>query len=744
MSAGTNPKIKAGHLERQAIVYVRQSTMDQVRNCRESQDLQYSLTRRAHALGWPKRIVQVIDEDLGFSGASADKRLGFQQLVAQVSLGQVGIVLGYEVSRLARNNRDWYHLLDLCAIFDTLIADNDGVYNPADYNDRLLLGLKGTISEAELHVMRGRLNAGLRNKARKGELILGLPVGYRLSVDGMVIKDPDESIQRTLGLIFEKFQELENVTKVFHWFLDRDVNVPRLARRKLKGVQEVSWEKPVYSSFYNILRSPFYAGAYFFGRTRRSFKPNADGRLRAYSQNLPISEWEVLIRDHHEAFLSWDRFVLNQEILRSNRRMGEVDERSRPGRGQALLQGLVRCGQCGRMMRVEYSGEGGAVPRYVCRAGHDNSGIDNCQSTGARRIDLAVASEFLKALAPARIEAIAEAVKLLQQERSQLAQHWALQVEKAEYEADRARRQYQAVEPENRLVARDLERRWNEKLEVLQEIRQQSEKQATFDAGISDGEIVRLQSLGKELRKVWDSSSTSIEDQKQLLRTLIDEVIIFVDREACRANTTIVWHGATRTQLEVPLNKTGHHHRCASDEVVELVRHLSKYLPDRVLAETLNRQGRRTGQGNPFNRHRVASLRQSHGIPAYQPGSEDTDVCNIAEAAKKLKVSTTTIHRWLKTGVLDGIQVCPGAPWLIRITDGDVSRLKAQNDQQGYSLQELAQILGASKADILKKIQSGELEAQRVQDGRRSRWKLSNMPFVDPAEDGQLSLEYDC
>jgi DNA invertase Pin-like site-specific DNA recombinase len=676
------------------------------------------------------------------TGASSEKRLGFQQLVAQVSLGQVGAVFGYEVSRLARNNRDWYHLLDLCSIFGTLIADNDGIYNPSDYNDRLLLGLKGTISEAELHVMRGRMNAGLWNKARKGQLIVNLPMGYRLTPEGLVLKDPDESVQKTLMLIFDKFVELESASKVFLWFVDNDLQIPGF-RRKFKANAENAWVRPVYSSIYKILRNPFYAGAYFYGRTRTKLRPSPDGRLQAKSRQLPMNEWEVLIQDHHESYVSWDQFTKNQDILRANRIMGEMDERSRPGRGTCLLQGIVRCGRCGRMMRVEYSGASGKVARYICRVGHDSAGANHCQSTGGGRIDDAVATEFLRAVEPARLAAISEALELLRHEKEQLRSHWNLQIERAAYEADRSRRQYYAVEPENRLVARDLERRWNEKLQVLEEIREQAQQHSITDQHLEEAEKMHLLAVGQDMSRVWNASTTSIEDQKQLLRTLVDEVVLVIDRQTHSATVSVIWHGGMRTSLEVALNKTGHHRNCAATETIELVRQMASYLPDRAIAIALNRQGLRTGKGNQFTQERVRTLRVTQDIPPYIASADAVPAYNIAEAAKKLAVSTTTVHRWLKAGLLNGIQLSPSAPWLIQISNEEVDRLKAQGDQIGHSLSDLAAILGKPKGIILSQIQAGEIKARRVQGGRRSRWILDSGATRAPGEDPQFTFEYD-
>lgn len=742
MTATPHAKITRSHLERKAYVYIRQSSPAQVQHHRESQELQYGLTSRAQHLGWPETAVVVIDEDLGLSGRSAEQRMGFQQLVADVTLGRVGIILGIEVSRLARNNRDWYTLLDLCALFDTLIADSDGVYHPSEYNDRLLLGLKGTLSEAELHVMRGRLHAGLVNKARKGELTKHLPVGFLRNNDNKIVKNPDEAVQRAVTLVFEKFDELHSVRQVYSWFLEHDIMYPRLPDLKLPT--ELVWKRPSYHTFHHVLSNPTYAGAYFFGRKRLKLTRTSDGTPRFQQFKLPMEEWQVLIPQHHEGYLTWDKFLHNQAVLRGNRRTGGIDEKSRPGRGAALLQGLVRCGRCGRKMHVAYGGSTGNQPRYTCRPAPNAPGEPECQSIGGSHIDGEVARAFLEAAAPARVDATLEALQSFTRESNKLRQHWDLQIEKASYEAERARRQYDAVEPENRLVARTLEKRWNEKLERVEVVRQQAKVQCGTTAELQPEVVQRLQALGANLEGVWHAPSTTQEDRKNLLRTLVEEVAVTIKRDQGEVEITILWRGGSSTLLKARARRKGQHRCSASEETVDLVRRLAHYFPDDSIASILNKQGHRTGHESRFTAERVQSLRKYHNILPYLPASEgNPQRYNVAQAARMLGVSNATIHRWLQLGWLKGFQVTPHAPWVIHITEEDEARLKSAGDADGSSLTDLARRLGLSREIVLKKIQAGELQVRRVQDGRRSRWIVEGATLSADGCEQPTLFEYD-
>src|SRR6516162_9004683 len=460
-------KIKISHLQRAAYVYIRQSTPGQVEHNRESTARQYALADRAGQLGWSKQQVVVIDEDLGLSGSTTDKRSGFARLTSEVALAHVGIVLGLEVSRLARNNADWYRLLELCGVTDTLIGDNDGVYHPALFNDRLLLGLKGTMSEAELHIIRARLDGGIRNKAARGELRRGLPVGFIWGEqDGEVLFHPDEAVTGAVRTVFERFAEFGSARRVWLWFRSEGLSFP-LQNGPAGQLGPIRWVVPTYTALHHVLTKPVYAGAYAYGKPRCERYVDAQGMVRKRMRHLPMEQWSVLIRDHHPGFIDWAAFEANQVRLDSNTRPQPHQAGGAVKEGSALLQGLATCGHCGRRLHVHYRGRNSA-PGYHC-AGKDlvqGRGV-YCLTIGGTAIEKAVADAFLQAITPATIEATRLSVEQLQANHDAALSQWRLAVERARYEAERAERRYRTVEPENRLVARGLEGEWENRLRDL-------------------------------------------------------------------------------------------------------------------------------------------------------------------------------------------------------------------------------------------------------------------------------------
>jgi DNA invertase Pin-like site-specific DNA recombinase len=461
LTAELSSKVTASHLGRDAYVYVRQSTLTQVKQHTESLERQYELAARAQALGWPARQVVIVDDDLGRSGAEATAREGFKGLVADVGLGKVGVILGIEVSRLARNNADWYQLLDLCAITDTLIADGDGLYHPADFNDRLVLGLKGTMSEAELHLIRHRLTAGLRHKAAKGDLRQGLPVGFVHDEDGHIVLDPDESVRESIAEVFRRFDELGSARQVMLSLRGDNLLIPR----RPTGSRRITWVAATYPAVHDFLTNPNYAGAFVFGRTRTEKRLDDHGRVVTRTRMLPREEWEVLIPDHHPGYVSWERYERLQDELRANWRAPRGQGGGPVREGTALLQGRLRCGRCGRMMKVGYSGAKGDCPRYVCdhaRALYGSGRV--CQSIGGRKLESRVLDEVFAVLEPASLAATAKALSEADVNHRQRIGAFELAEERARFAAERARRQFDAVEPENRLVARTLERSLEEAL----------------------------------------------------------------------------------------------------------------------------------------------------------------------------------------------------------------------------------------------------------------------------------------
>jgi excisionase family DNA binding protein len=714
-------KIQDAHRRRRAIVYVRQSTLQQVERNTESAARQYALRERALELGWPAQAVAVVDDDQGRSGSSAEGRLGFKELVAEVGLGQVGIVLALEVSRLARSSADWHQLLDLCALTGTLIADQDGVYSPADFNDRLLLGLKGTMSEAELHLIRARLDGGLRNKAERGELRLALPVGLDRDEEGRVVLCPDEQVRHAIERVFCLWRRLSSARQVVLELVSEGQLLPR----RSVGQRRIRWARASYGAVHDFLTNPAYAGAFVFGRTRQEKRLDADGCVRVRTLELPPEEWSVCLPEHHLGYVGWDEYLATRERLREN-----VRPRSEGGgaarEGAALLQGLVRCGRCGRRMQVGYSGTGGKIVRYACVRGRDlHATGEACQSLGGLRLDKAVARAFLEAVTPAGVQATAGAVRALEDQHEERLAGQRLALERAEFEADRARRQFDACEPEHRLVARTLERALEEALAALERERAKlAALEQQRPAPLSDDERQALARLARDLPRLWDAKTTSARDRKQLLRTLIGEVVVTVEAAARRADVEIAWEGGARSELSLRLNRRGPERRRIAENTLALIGRLAQHHPDRQIAQILSRQGRLTGTGLAFTEARVRAARQRAGIAAAPPPDPDSEVVTIDEAAAELGVSTFTIRRWLRDGLLPGEQTTPGAPWRIRLSAEVRARFVPEVPDGFVPLAEAARVLGCARQTVLQKVQRGELRAIHVTKGRRNGLRI--------------------
>jgi excisionase family DNA binding protein len=723
-------KVSSSHLERDAFVYVRQSTLTQVREHTESLERQYELAFRAQALGWAPRQVVIVDDDLGRSGAESTMREGFKNLVADVGLGRVGIILGIEVSRLARNNADWYQLLDLCAVTDTLIADGDGLYHPADFNDRLVLGLKGTMSEAELHLIRHRLTAGLRHKAAKGELRQGVPVGFVYDEGDHVVLDPNEAVIEVIATVFRRFDELGSARQVMLSLRGDGVLIPR----RRSGARRVTWVPATYPAVHDFLTNPAYAGAFVFGRTRTDKRVDASGRLVARTRTLSKEQWSVLIPDHHPGFVTWERFCAIQDQLRANWRPPRGHGGGAVREGTALLQGLIRCGRCGRMMQTAYSGTKGNCPRYACARAAQLYGSDrHCQSLGGRRLEQRVLDEVFAVLEPASLAATAHALGHAEAQYRQRLAVFELAVERARFDADRARRQFDAVEPENRLVARTVERAWEAALVAQRQAEADlAAQRARQPTRLSDDEIVWLSRAGADVRAVFNAPTTTWRQRKQLLRAVIAEVVVTVRLEDREADVTILWEGGATSTFALALNKTGGHFRTTDEDTVALVRRLAEHYDDKTIAAVLAKQGRRTGTGLTFTRSRVTSLRASYGIPVFAPADishSDDDgevgVVSIYQAEKMLGVDKSTIYRWLADGFITGEQLTPGSPWRLRITD-ELRRRVVPDVPDGWSpLAEAAKALGVSRQTVLHKVQRGELKAVEVARGKRKGLRIN-------------------
>jgi DNA invertase Pin-like site-specific DNA recombinase len=723
-------KIGPVHLGRDAYVYVRQSTLTQVREHTEGLARQYELRERAIALGWDAHQVRVIDADLGRSGAEMTAREGFKDLVAEVGLGQVGIIFGIEVSRLARNNADWYQLLDLCALTNTLIADSDGVYHPGDFNDRLVLGLKGTMSEAELHLIRSRLTAGLRHKAERGQLRQGLPVGFEHDDDDKIVLTVDEAVIEAIATVFRRFAEMGSARQVLLSLREDGLLLPRRPGR----TGRIHWAGATYPAVHDFLTNPCYAGAFVFGRTRNEKRVDPSGRVVTRTVALPREQWAVLIPEHHPGFISWETYEANTAALRANWRPPRGAGGGAAREGAALLQGRIRCGRCGRMMQTGYSGPHGNSPRYVCaRAKQLYGGHKGCQSIGGRRLEQRVLDEVFTVLAPAALAATAQALSDAERAHARRLRAFTLAVERARFETDRARRQYDAVEPENRLVARTLERALEDKLAAQRQAeRDLLAAQARRPVKLTDDELAWLSRAGADVRAVFTAPSTTFRERKQLLRALLSEVVLTVDDDARVAALRIIWQGGASTELAMAMTKKGGHPKVTDEDTVALVRRLAVSYDDTTIAQILSRQHRRTGTGLTFTKSRVKSLRVSRAIPAFQAPpqpvgthEQDVQVVTVAHAERLLGVGKVTIYRWLAEGFLVGEQLTPGAPWRIRIDQAVRDRLAPQVPEGWLRLADAARALGMSRQTVLHKVQSGALEAVHVTQGRRKGLRIN-------------------
>jgi DNA invertase Pin-like site-specific DNA recombinase/uncharacterized protein YndB with AHSA1/START domain len=716
-------KVTPSHMHRAAVIYVRQSSSAQVEHNRESTERQYALVHRAVDLGWQREQVSIIDEDLGLSGSGIAKRAGFARLAADVALAKVGIVLGLEVSRLARNNADWYRLLDLCGMTDTLIGDADGVYHPALFNDRLVLGLKGTMSEAELHILRARLQGGIRNKAARGELRRGLPVGFVWGDDdGEVRFHPDHAVTSAIRAVFTRFAELGSVRQVWLWFRSEGLSFPL----QTHGVEGIRWVAPTYTALHHMLTNPVYAGAYVYGRTRCERFVAPDGTIQQRIRRLPRPEWGVLLPNHHDGFIDWATYEANQARIDSN----VHPQPHRPGgavrEGAALLQGLATCGHCGRRLHTHYSGRS-AAPGYHC-SGKDlveGRGV-YCLTVGGIQIDEAVTAAFLAALTPAAVDAALVAAQQLDHDDATALAQWRLAVERARYEAERAERRYRAVEPENRLVARGLETEWEHRLRDLEAAqRELAAREHQRRRALDQIDADRLRTLGNDLQRVWTAPTTTERDKKELLRTLLEEVVLAVERDERRAHLTLRWRGGTITELHVSLRASPPRIRTDEDSLA-LIRRLAPHYPDAVIAGILNRQGKLTARGERFTALHVGCLRRYRNIPRCEVPAErpEGSLLTIRQAAPILGVAASTLHRWLTAGIIVGEQLTPGAPWRIRMTDELRARFVEEAPAEFLPMLEARLRLGVSRQTVLQRVKRGELEAIHVRRGRRKGLRI--------------------
>jgi DNA invertase Pin-like site-specific DNA recombinase len=724
------PKITNDHLRRAAFIYVRQSTTTQVEHNRESTQRQYHLADRAIDLGWARDQITVVDDDLGVSGAGLADRSGFARLTAQVALGHVGLVLGLEVSRLARNNADWYRLLDLCGVTDTLIGDADGIYHPGVFNDRLVLGLKGTMSEAELHVLRARLDGGIRNKAARGELRRGLPVGFVWGdADGEIRFHPDEAVTSTIHTVFARFTELGSARQVWLWFRAQELRFPSQSTTP----DQIRWVSPTYTKIHQVLTSPVYAGVYVYGKTRCERFVDDTGRVRKRLRRLPPIEWAVRIPNHHPGFIDRETFEANQARLASNTRPRPHETGGAVREGTALLQGLATCGRCGRGLRVYYSGRHSS-PGYHCAGGVIVNGRgEYCLRVGGHQIDTAVASAFLATVTPAGLEAAVLATAQLDADHDAALTQRRHDVDRARYDAQRAERRYRAVDPDNRLVARGLEAEWERCLQSLHAAEADlARREQERPRRLQSDERRAILMLGCDLERVWSAPTTTDRDRKELLRTLLEEVIIAIDKAAQQAHLTLRWRGGLLSELDVTLAGVHTPAIRTDEDTIDLLRRLAVHYPDAVIAGIFNRQGRRTATGLRFTVNRVCSLRTHWHIPRFEPHTRppEGDLVNIREAATIVGIAPSTLHRWINDGFIGGEQLTPGAPWRIRMTTELRARFVEAAPDGYVPMIDATRLLGVSRQTVLQRVKRGELHAVHVCRGRRKGLRIKVPPAL--------------
>lgn len=672
-----NPKITEDHLSRSAYVYLRQSTPGQVLHHQESTERQYALRTKAQELGWSEAAVRTLDHDLGKSGTQMTGREDFKTLVADVSMGQVGAVLALEASRLSRSDLDWHRLLELCALTHTLVIDEDGCYDPSDFNDGLLLGLKATMAHAELHFLRTRLQGGKLNKAQKGELRLPLSIGFCYDDEGHTIQDPDEEVRGVVALVLRLFRETGSAFAVVQRFTERGLLFPK---RAFGGAWDgkLIWGRLTHSRVLGILKNPSYAGMYVFGRYQYRVQINAQGEVRKRMQPAPMPDWRVHISDHHSGFITEDEFFANLERLQRNRTNGEGTVLSGPAReGLALLQGLLLCGHCGRALTVRYRGNGGVCPTYLCNWLHHQAlATKDCMSFRSDLLDPILAEEVFKALQPAELELALGALRELETRDQAMMHQWQMRLERAEYEAALAERRYEEVDPSNRLVASTLEHRWNDALLRVQDLKKQAAEFQQQKARVATPEQKeKILALARDLPRLWHAPSTQAKDRKRMLRLLIKDITVEKSAEPKRLLVHIRWQGGACSErvVQLPPNIADRVRYPAA--MVERVRELAQSLPDADIAAQLHREGRISAKGRPYTTKIVQWVRWRYRIPP-APLKQAKEL-TVQQVAQQFGVSTWVVYYWIERGIITTARrINAGTPYWITLKPGDEEKLR--------------------------------------------------------------------
>jgi DNA invertase Pin-like site-specific DNA recombinase len=652
--------LPAAVLQRKAVVYVRQSTPQQVQSNLESQRRQYELVEVARRRGFTD--IEVIDDDLGRTASGTVERPGFDRLVAALCAGQVGAVLCLDASRLARNGRDWHHLLELCGLVEARVIDLDGVYDPCRPNDRLLLGMKGSISEFELGIIRSRMYEAARSKARRGELKISAPIGYAWDRHLGLGLDPDRRLQEVIRLVFHKFHELGSARQVLLWMASQNIHFPYPSDGRT--LTSFEWRPIRYRNVISILKNPFYAGVYAYGKSEKR-TTIVDGRARkSYGHRKPMATWEVFIQDHHEGYISWAEYERNQALLAGNA-YGRVGDTKSGRGGQALLAGLICCARCGRRLSVLYTGR---YPRpiYRCEQPNVQLGQQRCLTVAGKRIDETIAVEMLRAVTPMAIEAAEEAERMLRDEDQDRRRIAELELQQAQYDASLAERRYAACDPDNRLIAAQLEKAWETALERVERCRERFDRMRTPGA---DDVRCDFTGLADDLSAAWKAPRTTMRTRQRLVRALITEIVVDIDAAAGEIVLVIHWKGGQHSELRVRKPRTGEHGCSTPEQALAVMRSMAGRWSDQDIAASLNRMGMPTGQGKTWTAHRVGSVRRVRGIHGYRSAEKNGEWLTMRDAAAKLGVSHHQIRKLIKVGILASEQIMPDAPHQIRAAD---------------------------------------------------------------------------
>ncbi len=688
MQKVTGSKINDCHLNRKAVIYIRQSSERQVRQHVESGRMQYALTERAQDLGFKETVV--IDEDLGKSAGYDSGRPGFASLVSMASLKEVGIAISLEATRLAGNNRDWYHPIDLCTLFDTLIGDQQVVYDPKDPNDRLVLGMKGSMSEAELNLIKFRMKQGRLSKAKRGELTTILPSGYVFDGGKKVVETNDTREREAIALVFKTFEELGSVRQTHVWFLDEKIQLLVYNTRTVEGTTK-RWQSPTYGFIRQILHNPFYAGAYVYGR-RESRVFCEDGRIRKTRGHCRKPEdWDVLVKDHHEGFISYEQYEKNVLQMKNNSFANKADDSVGAVRaGKAMLVGLIRCGRCGRKMQVRYWGKGGTNPRYAC-VGEFPQGGDYCQSFTALKTDEVFEEELFKAIEPAAVQAGIDACDALDERHREKVRYLERELENAQYEANRAFIQYDSVDPLNRLVVSELEKQWNDKLSILEQAEKRIAGEKAVMSKPTQEETAMVRSLSERLPEVRRHQQVDPAIKKRIIRIMVEEVLIRQDEAEPMLTMTIHWKGGIHTQVcfKKPTKGSPPAHK-TEDNIIELVQKLAPHHTDEEIARILNCHRLKTGYGNYWTRVRIRGVRVRNKIAPFDRKKE-RNVLSLNEAAKRLELNPYMIRQLIRKDIIKAKQLAKYAPFIIEASELDKEEVKmiVQNLKKGQSLRKI-------------------------------------------------------